>query len=79
MKTTIKKIEYLHSNNKKNRELKITLSNKTVVRACACYESWEQWGGNKEELYITMPIVESHNAWLHGGSKPDDDDISNNL
>jgi hypothetical protein len=70
MKTTVKKIEYLSENRKSKRALKITLSNKTVIRAMSCHESWEQWGGTTEELYITMPIVELHNDWLHGGSKP---------
>jgi hypothetical protein len=60
----------LNETRKSKRELKITLSNKVIVRACACYESWEQWGGNKEELYITMPTVERHNKWLHGGDRP---------
>lgn len=70
MKPTIKKVEYLHENVKSKRELKITLSNKTVIRASACYESWEQYGGTRDELYVTMPTVEKHNNWLHGGSRP---------
>jgi len=74
MKTTVKKIEYLHENQKSRRELKITLSNKIVIRAAKCHESWEQWGGTTPELFITMPIVERHNEWLHGGSKPDADE-----
>ena len=69
-KIRIEKIEYLWENQPQKRELKITLSNKTIVRACSCCESWEQWGGNREELYITMPIVEKHNNWLQGGEKP---------
>ena len=62
----VKKIQYLHRNQPSRRQLKLTLSNGTVIRAEACHESWEQWGGTNEELYVTMPIVERHNAWLHG-------------
>lgn len=70
MKPTIKKIEYLNENRPSRRQLKITLSNKRVIRAESCYESWEQWGGTQEELYITMPTVERHNGWLHGRRRP---------
>lgn len=69
---TIKKIEYLRKRTKTRRQLKITLSNKRVIRAEACHESWEQWGGTVDELYITMPIVMRHNDWLHGGSRPEE-------
>lgn len=69
----INKIEYLHENQKSRRELKITLSNKRVIRVAACYESWEQWGGTSDELYVTMPTVERHNTWLHGGPRPEED------
>jgi hypothetical protein len=66
----IKSIAYLHENRPSQRQLKITLSNGTIVRAEACYESWEQWGTTTDELFITMPIVEKHNGWLHGGNRP---------
>ena len=66
----VKKIEYLYENQVSRRQLKITLSNGTKVRAEACCEAWEQWGGTTEELYVTMPIVEAHNGWLHGEDKP---------
>ena len=70
MRPTIKKIEYLNENRPSRRQLKITLSNKRVIRAESCHESWEQWGGTTEELYITMSTVEDHNEWLHGGPRP---------
>lgn len=66
----IKSIAYLRENQKYKRQLKITLSNGTVIRADKCYESWQQWGGTNEELCITMPTVERHNEWLHGGERP---------
>lgn len=69
-KPHIKSIQYLYENQKSRRQLKITLSNKTIVRAESCSESWEQWGGTVDELYITMPVVQSHNSWLHGGERP---------
>jgi hypothetical protein len=58
------------SPNKNNRKLKIKLSSGSIITAEACHESWEQWGGTTKELYITMPIVEAHNKWLHGGERP---------
>ena len=70
MKIYIKSISYLYENRKDKRELKITLSNKTVVRASACYKSWRQCGGTNEELSLTVPIVDQHNEWLHGGERP---------
>jgi len=66
---SIKKIEYL-GENRKDRKLKITLNNGAVINAEKCHESWQQWGGSTEELKITMPTVEKHNEWLHGGKKP---------
>lgn len=68
--TYIKSVSYLHENRKNGRELKIKLSNGTTIKACSCYESWEQWGGTRKELFITMPVVEAHNDWLHGGDRP---------
>lgn len=66
----IKSIRYLYENKPSKRQLKIILSNRRVIRAEACHESWEQWGGTTEELYVTMPVVENHNDWLHGGERP---------
>jgi hypothetical protein len=66
----IKKIEYLSENRPSKRQLKITLNNGTIIRAQACYESWQQWGGTENELWATMPTVEAHNDWLHGLAKP---------
>lgn len=67
----IKQIEYLRENRPSQRQLKITLSDKTIIRAEKCHESWEQWGGTTDALYLTMPIVEKHNEWLHGGERPE--------
>jgi len=64
------RIQHLYEKVPSRRQLKITLSNGTVVRAEACYESWQQWGGRESELWITMPVVENHNDWLHGGCRP---------
>ena len=68
--TYIKSITYLAENRVSKRQLKIKLSNGIIIRAQACYESWQQWGGTTDELNITMPIVEQHNNWLHGGDRP---------
>ena len=66
----IKSIEYLYESKPSRRELKIKLTNRTIIHACSCYESWQQWGGSTEELYATMPTVQAHNDWLHGGERP---------
>lgn len=72
---TIRSISYLNERSKSRRQLKIRLSDGTlggtaVIRAESCEESWQQWGGTERELFITMPIVEAHNDWLHGGDRP---------
>ena len=69
-KLYIKSIRYLHERRPAQRQLKLTFSNGRTVRAEACHESWEQWGGTTEKLFITMPLVEQHNEWLHGGERP---------
>jgi hypothetical protein len=66
----IKSISYIGENRKNDRKLKIKLSNGSTIQAAKCYESWEQWGGTIDELRLTMPIVDSHNEWLHGGQLP---------
>jgi hypothetical protein len=70
----VKSIHYLRENKKSARKLKIILSNNTIIYAESCYESWMQYGGTQNELYITMPIIEKHNKWLHGGNRPEFDD-----
>jgi len=67
MITKIKTIAHLGQNTRTKRKLKITLTNGVKITAEACHESWEQWGGRDEDLFVTVPIVERHNDWLHGG------------
>ena len=69
-KPHIQSIHYLYEGNPSKRQLKFILSNGTIIHAEACYESWQQWGGTESELWITMPTVEKHNDWLHGGDRP---------
>lgn len=69
-KPYIRCIAYLSERRPKMRKLKLLLSNKTMITAAACYESWQQWGGTKEELQITQDTVVRHNDWLHGGQRP---------
>lgn len=76
-KLYIKSIRYLYEITPSRRQLKMTLNNGRVIRAESCQESWEQWGGTAEELYITMPIVERHSDWLHGGSRPEEAEQEN--
>lgn len=70
----IKSIEYLFENIKSRRMLRITLNNGVIIKAQKCYESWEQWGGNSDELTLTCLVVDKHNDWLHGGKRPQYED-----
>lgn len=66
----IESVKFLNEDNVEEREIEITLDNGTVIHACACYEAWEQWGGTTDELWVSMPIVEANNRWLHGCGEP---------
>lgn len=66
MKPKIKKVELLYQNVISRRQVKVTLTNGTIIRVVSCYESWEQYGGTTEELWLTVPIAERYNDWLHG-------------
>ncbi len=63
----IKKIEYLGEKTPSQRKLKLTSSDGKITYAIASHESYMQWGSG--ELKLTLPIVEAHNDWLHGGKK----------
>lgn len=65
-KLHIKKIDLLYVNQPKKRKVKVTLSNKTTIYIESCYESWQQYGGTTDELWLTVPIAEKYNNWLHG-------------
>ena len=62
----VSKVEFLFVNQISRRKIKVTLTNRTTIYIEPCYESWQQYGGTTEELYITMPIAEKYNGWLHG-------------
>ena len=68
MATKVRKVEFLYANQPKRRKIKVLLTNNTRIYIESCYESWQQYGGNTDELYITMPIAEKFNKWLHGGN-----------
>lgn len=59
-------IDFLNEDDIPNREIIVTLSNDSEVHICACYESFQQWNGTIDELYITLPVAEGNNEWLHG-------------
>ena len=65
----IKSISFIGENRKNKRKVKVKLSNKTTITIKSCYESWQQYGGTQDELWITVPIAEKYNEWLHGGEK----------
>lgn len=48
------------------RFIDVRLNTGTVVVIEKCYESWQQYGGTEDELWVTMPIAEKYNGWLHG-------------
>ena len=62
----VSKIELRGVSRKEKRSVKATLTNGTGITIVPCYESWEQYGGTRDELYITVPVAERYNAWLHG-------------
>ena len=68
----IRRIELLYNNRPKQRKVKVTLTNGTRIYIERCYESWQQYGGTRSELYLTMPLAEKYNAWLHGEPEPSD-------
>lgn len=71
MATKVRKIELLYVNQPNRRKVKVTLTNGTRIYIESCYESWQQYGGTTEELYLTMPIAEKYNGWLHGENLED--------
>lgn len=68
MNVKIKKIEKLFQNQVSRRKIKVTLTNKTVIYIERCYDSWQQYGGTTEELWLTVPVANRYNSWLHGRS-----------
>lgn len=53
------------------REIHVTLDNGTIVKICACHESWEQYNATTDELYTTVDVAEYYNSWLHGDEEPE--------
>ncbi len=49
-----------------DRKVEVELSTGSIVTIQACHESWQQWGGTREELYVTMPIAEKYLSFLQG-------------
>lgn len=65
-KTKVSKIELRGVSRKGKRYIKVTLTNGTRITIVPCQEGWEQYGGTRDELYVTVPVAERFNAWLHG-------------
>lgn len=71
----VTKVEFINVDSVEDRECICTLNNGTEVHIASCYESWEQWGGTTNELFVTMPIAERID-WLHGlEDEPDEWDL----
>lgn len=64
-KVHIKKIELQYVNQPNRRRVKVTLSNGDKVYIERCYEAWEQYGSTTENFFLTVPIAEKYNGWLH--------------
>lgn len=62
----IKDIEFKNNGKIKDREVVVTLDNDTEIHIASCYESWQQWGGTRDELCCTVDVAECANDWLHG-------------
>lgn len=72
MKTIkIKKVELVGASRKKNRKVKVTLTNGTKITIEPLYESWHQYGGTELELRLTVPVADKYNPWLHGADLED--------
>ena len=66
MEKNVRKIEFLYANQPHRRKIKVTLTNGTKIYIESCYESWQQYGGTTEELFVSMPVAERYNYGLHG-------------
>lgn len=62
----IKKVEFLFENQPKRRKIKVTLSDGSRTYIESCHESWQQYGNTTDNLWLTVPIAEKYNRWLHG-------------
>lgn len=67
MNGKVKKVEFLYQNQPSRRKIKVTMTSGNTIYIEPCHESWEQYGGEQDELWETMPIAVRHNGWLHGG------------
>lgn len=62
----IKKVEFLYQNQPKRRKIKVTLSDNSRTYIESCFEGWQQYGNTTNNLWLTVPIAEKYNRWLHG-------------
>ena len=70
----VTKVEFLYVNQPSRRKIKVKLNTGATIYIERCYESWEQYGGYRDELFVTMPIAERYNGWLHGEDLDVDDE-----
>lgn len=70
----IKRVVFLNHDDFENREVVVTLDNDTKVHIVSCFESWQQWGGTRDELWATTHIADAVNKWLHDENVPIPDD-----
>lgn len=69
-KLYIKAIIFSGQTRKRERMVKVRLSNGAVVKIVPCYEGWQQYNATVEEKRANVRIAERFNDWLHGGEFP---------
>ena len=62
----IKSVKLIYGRCKADRKIKVELNTGATITIEALYESWRQYGGTEEELWVTLPTAEKYNGWLHG-------------
>ena len=55
----------------KYRSVECKMANGDTITIKSCYESWQQYGSNYDELWKTVPIADYYNRWMHGSTLTD--------
>ena len=48
-----------------DRKILVELDNGAIITIKSCYESWQQYGGTENDLWMTIPVANAFNDWLH--------------
>jgi hypothetical protein len=74
MEYYIKSVKFTKDENGE-REVHVQLNHDTLVKICECYESYQQYNACTPALWVSLPVAEACNDWLHGENKPDEEII----